>query len=87
AMMCCCAITPDDALPAEPYWPAYEFEIGAQVQGYGEVTLQCTGTSTFEATLPVPIPAGTLVAIIAAQTFIGNGNAMVTAVVAASAEP
>lgn len=85
AMMCGCAITPNDALPAEPYWPAYEFSVGAQVQDYGKlVTLECTGTSTFETTLPFPLPIGTPVSIIAAQTFIQNSNSMDTAVVAAS---
>jgi hypothetical protein len=83
AMMCGCAITPNDALPAEPYWPAYEFSVGARVQGYGKlVALACTGTSTFEATLPFPVPIGTLVSIIAAQTSIQNSNSMDTAVVA-----
>ncbi len=88
AMMCGCAITPNYALPAEPYWPAYEFNVAAQVQGYGKpVMLECTGTSTFETTLPFPVSIGTLVSIIAAQTSLQNNNSLDTAVVAIPTQP
>jgi hypothetical protein len=85
AMMCGCAITPDDAPPAEPYWPAYEFYIGAWIPDFENlVTMDCTGTSTFKATVPFPVPVGTRVSILAAQRSIKNWNVMDTAVVAAS---
>lgn len=49
AMMCGCAITPDHPhpTPKEPYWPAYEFEVFAQV-GSVRTSLSCTGTSLFQ---------------------------------------
>jgi hypothetical protein len=54
AMMCGCAITPDGAnpLPAEPYWPAYEFEVYAQAGSSQAVPLACTGTSLFQGVVP-----------------------------------
>lgn len=84
AMMCGCTITPNDVRPKEPYWPAYEFSVAAQVQDYVElVPLVCTGTSFFETTLPFPVPIGALAAVIATQSSTQNSNAMDTAVVSA----
>lgn len=55
AMMCGCAITPDvvQTLPAEPYWPAYEFEVSARIGSSPAVPLVCTGTSLFQGALRV----------------------------------
>lgn len=79
AMMCGCAITPDDAnpLPAEPYWPAYEFEVYAQVGSSAAVRLACTGTSLFQAA--VPAAQGQPVTVWASQPALaGNSNKVVS---------
>ena len=81
AMMCGCQITPNGAASsvAEPYWPAYEFNVTAQVAGMA-VNLACVGNSSFAGTLPPGIPAGTPVTVTAVQQTTGNVNSVMTVV-------
>ena len=55
-MMCGCPITPQPWTTTppdtEPYWPSYEFEVAATVDGQ-TFALQCTGTNTFSGTLAI----------------------------------
>lgn len=91
AMMCGCMITPDTIPPksvAEPYWPAYEFAVTANVFGFAQIALACTDVSkpsVFTGSLPYAVPEGTVVSIAAQQEVTGNRNVAVTAVVAAGA--
>ena len=76
AMMCGCAITPEfvQTLPAEPYWPAYEFEVTARLGSSPAVRMACTGTSLFQAAVPVRY-SGQSVVVRADQPGVpGNRN-------------
>lgn len=67
AMMCGCEIGADDAAPAEPYWPAYEFGVFASYPGLPLAPLFCTDPKTLS------VFSGTLLA------SIGKGTVQITA--------
>lgn len=57
-MMCGCPITPQPWTTTppdtEPYWPSYELEVTATVNGQ-TFPLQCTGNNTFSGTLAIAL--------------------------------
>jgi hypothetical protein len=80
AMMCGCMITPENpaTIPAEPYWPAYEFNVTCQIAGAATapIPLTCIGTSLFEAVTNLPYPAGQDITVFAEQPSMSNANSV-----------
>lgn len=84
-MMCGCPITVPPLPPnTEPYWPAREFEVTAQLRANGGQSvmvfpLTCTGTSTFTGSTS-NVPSGTydvwVVAVQANETNVGFARTM-----------
>ena len=86
-MMCGCPISVQprsDAVPSgtEPYWPSTDFLVTATIllSGLGAMTLQCSATSTFTATVPALPPGIYPVRFSAAQLSnpinVGSGSAI-----------
>lgn len=84
AMMCGCMITPENpgSVPAEPYWPAYEFDVRFQIVGAATspIPLTCVAASLFQAVTNLPYPAGQDITITADQPSLGNSNAVTVTV-------
>lgn len=82
AMMCGCQITqtelpPPAPQPAEPYWPAYEFQASVDIDGPTSVKgapLVCVGPSTFQTQGVILAPGDYVLTVNAYQPPPGAGN-------------
>jgi len=83
AMMCGCQITqtelppPPAPQPAEPYWPAYEFQTTVDIEGPTSVNaalLVCVGPSRFQTQGVTLAPGDYLLTVNAYQPPPGPGN-------------